>query len=82
MTYAHTNHTTEYRALERLVALAEAAAPNMDYTRDPATRKALSVKELAILLRCGHQWAFAGCVGACAERILDVLEEGEGACVD
>lgn len=54
----------------------------MDYTQDPASRKALSVKELAVLLRCGHQWAFAGCVGACAERILDVLEEGEGACVD
>lgn len=61
--------STECRALERLVAWAErrhqqehaaiidveAETADDDITRDPKTGDDLSMQELAVMLRCGHQ---------------------------
>lgn len=77
-------HIAEYRALERVIALAErliATGREPNYTVDPATGRGLSVEELAVTLRCSHQWAFVDCFLQCAERIQDLLEEKRGACI-
>ena len=39
----------------------------------------MSMQELAVMLRCRHQWDFDGCFDECALRILELLEETDGA---
>lgn len=81
----------DFRALERLVALAERRhqlrrqhgyddADGVAYTLDPGTGRGLTMKELAVMLRCGHGFDFDGCFDGCALQILDLLEDTEGGC--